>query len=207
MADIQGALTRLALDPAYHDIFTILKGARNGLVYGTKIRFPHALVMSILFGRGSARDRLRFVFKATKQHATNLMKFVAIYKGITILQRRTNGGKPRSIDSFLGGLIGGWVVFGKRNAVNEQIVLYCTARVVSSLLPRQKVNVDWPAHKPIPTDKNVFQYFAAITWALVMWNFAERRQSLQNGLVNSMDYLYVNAEKWNSLRNLFWHNA
>jgi hypothetical protein len=30
----------------------ILKGARNGLVYGVKIRFPHALIMSILFGRG-----------------------------------------------------------------------------------------------------------------------------------------------------------
>ena len=28
-------------------------GARNGLVYGAKVRFPHALVMAILFGRGS----------------------------------------------------------------------------------------------------------------------------------------------------------
>lgn len=28
------------------------KGARNGFVYGVKVRFPHALVMSILFGRG-----------------------------------------------------------------------------------------------------------------------------------------------------------
>ena len=67
------------------------------------------------------QDRLQFVYKATKQHATNLMKFVTIYKTITILFRNTNGGKPRSMDSFIAGLVGGWVVFGERNAVNEQV--------------------------------------------------------------------------------------
>ena len=39
-------------DPTYHDYLAILKGARNGLVYGVKVRFPHALIMAILFGRG-----------------------------------------------------------------------------------------------------------------------------------------------------------
>ena len=39
-------------NPAYHDYLAILKGGLNGFVYGVKIRFPHALVMSILFGRG-----------------------------------------------------------------------------------------------------------------------------------------------------------
>ena len=32
------------LNPKYHDVLAILKGARNGAVYGTKVRFPHALV-------------------------------------------------------------------------------------------------------------------------------------------------------------------
>lgn len=40
------------LNPVFHDYLAILKGARNGFVYGVKVRFPHALVMSILFGRG-----------------------------------------------------------------------------------------------------------------------------------------------------------
>ena len=35
-----------------HDYLAILKGFRNGLVYGVKVRFPHALIMAILFGRG-----------------------------------------------------------------------------------------------------------------------------------------------------------
>ena len=46
------ALTRFVLDPAHHDVLAIVKGARNGLVYGAKIRFPHALVMSLLFRSG-----------------------------------------------------------------------------------------------------------------------------------------------------------
>ena len=46
------ALEAIIADPAYHDYLAILKGARNGFVYGVKVRFPHALVMSILFGRG-----------------------------------------------------------------------------------------------------------------------------------------------------------
>ena len=41
---MQAAVERIILDPKYHDILTVLKGARNGAVYGTKVRFPHALV-------------------------------------------------------------------------------------------------------------------------------------------------------------------
>lgn len=46
------ALQAIIADPAYHEYLAILKGARNGLVYGAKVRFPHALIMAILFGRG-----------------------------------------------------------------------------------------------------------------------------------------------------------
>ncbi len=49
---MSSALAALLTDPAYHDYLAILKGARNGFVYGVKVRFPHALIMAILFGRG-----------------------------------------------------------------------------------------------------------------------------------------------------------
>jgi peroxisomal membrane protein 4 len=41
-------------DPAFHDLLSLVKGARNGFVYGVKVRFPHALVMAIIFGRGES---------------------------------------------------------------------------------------------------------------------------------------------------------
>ncbi|CAO1631479.1 unnamed protein product [Sympodiomycopsis kandeliae] len=206
MGDLQQRLTQIALDPKYHDILTIAKAARNGAVYGAKIRFPHALVMTFLFGRGTPREKLKFILTATRNHSFNLMKFASLYKFLMIILRNTNGGKERSLDSFLAGLFGGWVVFGERTTVNEQIVLYSCARCISALLPRAEVPSNYPAKKPIPTDSKAFTIFAALVWGSVMWLFENRRVNLQNGLVNSMDYLYVSAEQWDSLRNLFWHN-
>jgi hypothetical protein len=41
---IEPTLERIVLDPKYRDALTLVKGMRNGIVYGTKVRFPHALV-------------------------------------------------------------------------------------------------------------------------------------------------------------------
>lgn len=40
----QSRLDALALNPDLAPFLAILKGARNGIVYGSKVRFPHALV-------------------------------------------------------------------------------------------------------------------------------------------------------------------
>ena len=47
MAGIEAAITRVLLNPKLHDLLAIVKGARNGLVYGAKIRLPHAFVMTL----------------------------------------------------------------------------------------------------------------------------------------------------------------
>lgn len=69
----------------------------------------------------SWKSRLRVIYRATRQHAFNLAKFVSIYKTLLLLQKKINGGKERNIDTFVAGLIGGYLVFGERNAVNEQV--------------------------------------------------------------------------------------
>jgi len=65
---------------------------------------------------------LLVIYKATKQHAFNLAKFVSLYKILLLLQRKANGGKQRNADTFVAGLLGGYVVFGDRSAVNEQVL-------------------------------------------------------------------------------------
>lgn len=40
----QATLEQIIKDPRYHDILSLVKTARNGAVYGAKVRFPHALV-------------------------------------------------------------------------------------------------------------------------------------------------------------------
>jgi peroxisomal membrane protein 4 len=80
LATLQSALERFILDPSNRDLLAIVKGARNGAVYGAKVRFPHALVMVFLFRSGSFRQKVDLVFKATRTHASNLAKFATIYK-------------------------------------------------------------------------------------------------------------------------------
>ena len=48
-------------------------------------------------------------------------------KLMMLLQKKSNGGKERSLDTFIAGLIGGYVVFGKRTAINEQV---CSIHIV-----------------------------------------------------------------------------
>lgn len=62
----------------------------------------------------------RFVLKATRQHARNLAFFATIYKTLLIVQRRMHG-KERPLDSFIAGLVGGYMVFGENNNVNQQV--------------------------------------------------------------------------------------
>ncbi|KAG6837030.1 hypothetical protein H0H93_015893 [Arthromyces matolae] len=204
-------LQHILTNPAYHDYLAILKGARNGFVYGVKVRFPHAVVMSILFGRGDWQTRLQNIYRATRQHAFNLAKFVTLYKTFLLIQRKANGGKERSSDTFIAGLLGGYVVFGDRNAVNEQIVLYVVSRVISSFLPRAGTSASPKSTtgstvKPIPPDSRYFTAFAALSWGAVMWLFRHRGETIQPGMFNSMTYLYRDSETWTNLRTLLWHN-
>jgi hypothetical protein len=41
---LEAPLEKFILDPKYHDVLMLVKAVRNGIVYGTKVRFPHALV-------------------------------------------------------------------------------------------------------------------------------------------------------------------
>ncbi|KAG5939236.1 hypothetical protein E4U53_007849, partial [Claviceps sorghi] len=81
---LRTALESILVDPRYHDLLALLKTARNGAVYGTKVRFPHALVMIFLFRSGTFRQKVALVLRATKKHAMNLARFATIYKATTL---------------------------------------------------------------------------------------------------------------------------
>lgn len=37
-----------------------------------------------------------------------------------------------------------------------------------------------------------------------MWLFRNKRERLNGGMVNSMQYLYLDSEVWSGLRNFLW---
>ncbi|RYO77747.1 hypothetical protein DL762_009065 [Monosporascus cannonballus] len=88
LAPLQASIERVIQDPAYRDALAVVKGARNGAVYGAKVRFPHALVMVFLFRTGTVRQKAALVWRATRTHARNLATFAAIYKGTCYVLKR-----------------------------------------------------------------------------------------------------------------------
>ena len=132
---------------------------------GAKIRFPHALVMTLLFRRTDVKTMAKTILNLTYQHSRNLAFFVTIYKSLLLVQRKLRG-EEHSVDSFLAGLIGGYIIFGTDNAVNNQIVLYLFSRVTTALA-RLAVK------KGIVRDPDsdyTFSIFSAVIWG----NFVNR---------------------------------
>ncbi len=149
------------------------------------------------------------VIHATRQHAKNLATYVTIYKTAMYALKRANNGKERNLDSFLSGLLGGYIVFGENNNINQQIVLYVFARVsvafvkmlaspASSSLPESPMAVDIK-HRAWPL-------FACLSWATVMWLFRWHPDAIQPSMRASMTYLYMQSDKWDGIRNFLIHN-
>ena len=100
----------------------------------------------------------RSIFKATFQHSRNLAFFVTIYKSCLLALKTIRGGVEHNADSFISGLIGGYLIFGKDNPVNNQIVLYLFSRI-SVGLARLAVK-----RNVITAPSQSFTAFAALTW-------------------------------------------
>ncbi|KAG6291009.1 hypothetical protein E4U09_004159 [Claviceps aff. purpurea] len=217
---LKAALDRIVVDPRYHHALALLKTARNGAVYGTKVRFPHALVMIFLFRSGTFRQKTTLVLRATKKHAFNLARFATIYKATMLALRYfgPNQGKEGPYDAFLGGLLGGYIVFGQRSprsgkisSVSQQIVIYIFARVVLALAriavtPGQGLRV--VSREPLASQIRQYAWpaFASLSWGMVMQLFKTNPGDLQSSLRSSMTYIYRDCDEWDSLRTLLWHN-
>ncbi|KAL4883776.1 Tim17/Tim22/Tim23/Pmp24 family-domain-containing protein [Aspergillus karnatakaensis] len=209
-------LDSIVTNPDLAPLLSLLKGIRNGAVYGAKVRFPHALVMIFLFRSGTIREKVKLVLNATRQHARNLAMFALVYKSSMIGLRNINpagAGKEGQYDSFFAGLMGGYAVFGRRkSSITQQIVIYIFARVV---LAFAKLSVQ-PNMHPLSSligpearkniENNAWAVFASFSWAFVMYLFRWHPETLMSSLRSSMVYIYADSDHWDSFRNLLIHN-
>ncbi|MBZ3883644.1 Peroxisomal membrane protein 4 [Sciurus carolinensis] len=184
----------------YHAALALIKGFRNGIVYGVKIRAPHALVMTFLFRSGSLRDKLRAILQATYTHSRNLACFVFAYKGLCALQSRAQG-KTSPAHSFLAAFVGGFLVFGDNNSINSQINMYLTSRVLFALC---RLGVEKGYLPELRWDP--FPWYTAVVWGLVLWLFEYHRPTLQPSLQSSMTYLYEDSNVWHDISDFLIYN-
>lgn len=168
-------------------VMSSLRGARNGVYYGAKIRLMHALVMTILFKKGSLKSKVKYIAQLTFEHARNLGKYVFLYKSLCCLLNRIRG-KQSPVHSLIAGAACGGLIFGEKSSVNTQIVLYLFSRVVqgtAEALAKRGYLPNWAFYPHLTT----------ICWAVVMYLFEDDGTTLQPSLTQSMDYLYKDSNK------------
>jgi peroxisomal membrane protein 4 len=68
-------------------------------------------------------EKIQFILKATRTHATNLAKFVFIYKCINLLLKYLQK-EVKQYHALVAAFIGGYFVFGEKNNVNEQVCIF-----------------------------------------------------------------------------------
>ena len=122
-----------------------------------------------------------------------------IYKTLLLLLNRAKG-REDAIDPFLAGVVGGYVVFGQDNPINQQIILYLFSRISMGLahLAVEK--------KLIVAPNGSFSAFAAITWGIVMWLHRKHQKVLQGSLRASMQFLYNDSDTFSSFDDWMFHN-
>jgi hypothetical protein len=119
---------------AYNDLLDALGAMRNSVVYGTKVRAPHSLVVYGLWSSAPWPDVFRRVALLTAQHALRLGVAAALFKlGVAAL-RRANAGRPLPWHHALMGACGGYAVWGGGDAVSTQVNLYMFSRVLAALV-------------------------------------------------------------------------
>ncbi|ODV80584.1 peroxisomal membrane protein 4 [Suhomyces tanzawaensis NRRL Y-17324] len=207
-------------NPLYRPLLEILRAARNGIVYGGKLRFSHALVISLLYRSGPLAPRLKQVLEATKNHAEVLASFAIIYKACCKIfaHEALLGPKNLPLIKFVAGSIGSWIVYSQHfdlfhSGITHQITLYCFSRVMiacGKMLLDQYLSCAQPKFRNYAGDAILYKdltanqqkklkssvynkswkYFAILTWGLVMLIYDIQPQYLQSSLRHSMAYIY-----------------
>lgn len=220
-------------NPLYRPLLEVIRSSRNGIVYGGKIRFSHALVINLLYRSGPLGPRLKLVLKATKEHSLVLAAFAVVYKSVlhVLLQDKVMGVGNAGASKFVAGAFAGWVVYSQHfnflnPGITHQITLYCFSRVLIAcgkivldlyLQCRQPLlsirgesvkfndlsDVQARRFKAKVYNKS-WKYFAVLTWALVMFIYDYQPQYLQSSLRHSMAYIYdVEMDTWSTWKEFF----
>lgn len=191
----------------YKEIFALLKGIRNGIVYGIKVRFPHALVMTLLFKRGPIKQMIMGILRATYQHARNLGQFTFLYKMGCLLFRRMFDLKTNvPWQTFMSAFVAGKLVFGENNPINMQINMYLLSRIIFGSVRLASEKGYLPSGDTSKGGKNYFPWYAGLMWGIVLTLFEYNRHTLQPSLQNSMTYLYDDSNVWHNLTDfLLWN--
>lgn len=196
----------------YIALFTILKAFRQGVVYGTKVRAPHALVLNLVWGSGPLIAIPRKVFQVTKTHAMGLALSSVIYTLVTQILKQTNFRLTRESGSLvvsripavqwwhaaLGGFLVGYFAWGDyTSGVHMQMMMYIASRLLVAmyLLISEKAGFTGTAQH--------YRIYSGLLWATLMTILCVEPAVLQASMRKSLEYVFLETNRFTGFRDLF----
>lgn len=195
----------------YVALFTLLKAFRQGLVYGTKVRAPHALVLNLVWGSGSLTAIPGKVFQVTKTHALGLALSSVIYTLVTQLLKHANFRLTRESGSLvvsrvpavqwwhatLGGFLVGYFAWGDyTSGVHMQMMMYIASRLLVALylMISEKAGFVGTAQH--------YRIYSGVLWATLMTILCVEPEVLQASMRKSLEYVFLETHCFSSFRDL-----
>jgi peroxisomal membrane protein 4 len=180
------------------DLLSSLRGLRNGIITGIRIRLPYVfqgIIYAILFRNQTVISRVSLLIKQMFLHGCNLGLFVLIYKFLCSVFRSI--GITGGIESWIAGFIGGFYAFGDSRgisgSVNNQIVLYLFARgfegALRLLVKKGYISSQFDIRKGLG-----FRIFAGFSLALILYLTEYQPEVLRPAFMSTMDYIYYESE-------------
>jgi len=106
------------------------------------------------------------------------------------LVQRPPGLPERPQHAAIAGAVGGYLIWGKYNSINYQVLLYLTSRVIVGLTSLAREKRVPPFSWDMMKFQNVYPLKAAAIWGAVMVMFETYPNVLHPSLKNSMDEIY-----------------
>eukprot|EP00835_Amoeboradix_gromovi_P004199 NODE_313_length_11219_cov_0.287770.p5 type:complete len:140 gc:universal NODE_313_length_11219_cov_0.287770:2541-2960(+) len=116
----------------------LVRGFYHGLRYGSKVRAPHSLVMTLLFKRDTIPKMLEQILTLTLQHGIRLGSFAGLFRYGRLLIS-----KPH-LREIIPGFLFGCLCFGD-HFLSQQVVMYLLSRNIYGLFAtlNEKFKINW----------------------------------------------------------------
>lgn len=211
----------------------VLFGARNGALYGVKVRTPHAVVLTGLWHPGSVREKARrsrkserecpspachsgsqlsaqaaAIAEVTATHAATLCCYAASYKLLFTLLQRARGQAAvcgrHSPRGPVSAAAAGLIAGGFWFGAPTPV----NTQVVLFLFSRAMTGAAKRAAPSVPAGlrRRAWPVFAALTWALTMSLWEVDASVLATGLRSSMHEIYEDDAKRTFRQLLDWRD-
>lgn len=171
--------------------FMLVKAFRQGIVYGTKVRAPHATVLNLVWGSGPWIAIPRKVFEVTKTHALGLGMSGVIFTLVTqllttkVIWRAGDRGALKPWHSAVAGFLVGFYAWGDpTSAVHMQMMMYILPRLAVALYHIASEAVDFKG------TKQHYRIYSGLLWATLMVLVNTKPQTLQISMRKSLEYIF-----------------